>query len=107
MQIIKLLIWPALIGLLVCGSASVAAGQQSDLYGVHPGKPEVSIQNETIELKNGVLRVTWSTTEKKLRGVSFVDSVTGATVPLPEDAFTLIFARGRSVTSSAMRVVEG
>lgn len=106
MQIIKLLIWPVLIGLLVSGAVSVAAGQESYLYGVHPGKPEVSIQGETIELKNGVLRATWSTAEKKIRGVSFVDSATGATVPLPEDAFTVVFAGGRSLTASSMRVAE-
>lgn len=91
--------------LLSC--ALLTVGQDGYLYGVHPGEPEVSCQNEKIILRNGVLAATWSTGEGKLRGMSFEGSAMAEAAPLPESAFTLAFADGRILSGTSMRIVDG
>jgi hypothetical protein len=107
MRITELIPCLALLVLLSCGCAPLAAGQDSYLYGVHPGKPEVSVQGDTITLKNSVLSATWTTADGKLRGESFTGAWIAAPVPLPSSAFTLVFADGRSLTASSMRIADG
>jgi hypothetical protein len=104
MQMTKLIVCLAHLVLLSCGCAPLAAGQDSCLFGVHTGMPEISIQGDTITLKNSVLSATWSTADGKLRGESFAGTWIPVPVPLPSNAFTLVFADGRSLAASSMRL---
>jgi hypothetical protein len=106
MRMTKLIPCLALLVLLTSGCAPLAAGQDSYLYGVDPGKPEVSVQGDTITLKNSVLSATWTTADGKLRGESFAGAWIAAPSPLPSNAFTLVFADGRSLTASSMRIAD-
>jgi hypothetical protein len=83
-----------------------AAGQNRYLFGVHPGKPEVKILASAISLSNGALTATWSTADGILRGVSLAAASIGDPIPLPENAFTLVFADGRTLSAASMRIVD-
>jgi hypothetical protein len=107
MQMKNEILCSAFLVLLSCSSAPLAAGQDGYLYGVHPGKSEASIHGDTISLKNSVLSAQWSTANGRLRGESIAGTWIAAPVPLPENAFTLIFDDGRIITASSMRIVDG
>jgi hypothetical protein len=91
--------------LFVLFSAPIAA-QESFLYGVHPGNPVAAVDGNTVTLKNDVLTAIWSTADHKFRGVSFASASTNTSFSLPQDAFALIFAGGRTLTASSMRIAE-
>jgi len=103
-------IGPGLIAALWCavafGGASSAAGQASYLYGLEPGKANVSIHSDTITLRNGALNATWTTSGGQLRGVSFSGASLPAAVNLPEHPFIVILANGQILTADALRIVE-
>ena len=86
-------------------SAPIAA-QDAFLYGVHPGNPVATVDGNTITVKNDLLTVTWSTAENKFRGVSFASASTNTSFSLPQNAFALLFADGRTLTASSMRIAE-
>ena len=91
----------------VCGGwVPLATGQTSYLYGMRPGKAQVSIQDGSITLKNDALSATWSTRDGKLRGLSLTSSSLAAPVNLPENAFVISFADGRVLTPAAMRIAD-
>ncbi|MGB9472453.1 MAG: hypothetical protein WBQ59_24125, partial [Candidatus Acidiferrum sp.] len=87
-------------------SAPLAVAQNSYLYGLQPGNPDVSIQENTIVLRNAMLTATWSSAEAKLRGVSFAGDSMPAPVPLPADAFALVLADGSTVSALSMQIVQ-
>jgi hypothetical protein len=99
-----------LIAALCCavafGGASSAVGQASYLYGLEPGKANVSIQGDTITLKNGALTVTWTTSGGQLRGVSFSGVSLPGPVSLPERPFVVIWADGQVLKADSLRIVE-
>jgi hypothetical protein len=86
--------------------ARPAAGQNSYLYGLQPGKAEVSVQNGIITLKNDSLSAKWSTDGGKLRGVSFTGTPPATTIALPENVFTLVFADGHTLTGESMKIAN-
>ncbi len=83
---------------------SFTLAQSGYLYGMQPGAPDVTAQTDTITLKNSVLTATWSTANEQLRGVSFAMAPAGATVPLPENVFTLTFQDGTSLAAASLRI---
>jgi hypothetical protein len=95
----------ALLSILLCSSPSVFA-QHSYLYGVQPGDPNVGFRDKTIIVKNGMLTATWSIANEKLRGISFEDHATSKPIRLPQDAFTVVFADGKMLGASSMRISE-
>lgn len=97
----------AVLSLLICGFAPLAAGQDGYLYSVRPGKPESSIQSDVITLKNEILVATWSTSGGKFRGVSFAGLSLDSPVSLPENAFTIVLADGGTLTPASMRIAAG
>jgi hypothetical protein len=97
----------AALYVLICGWSILAAGQQGYLYDIHPGSPEVSVQNDAITLKNGVFSASWSTSGGKLRGVRLVGTLLAAPARLPEDAFVVILADGRRLSPASMRISDG
>ena len=94
--------WIALFG----HSASLAVAQNSYLYGPQPGRPDVSIQENTIVLRNAMLTATWSSAEGKLRGVSFAGDSMPMPVPLPADVFALVLVDGSTLNASSMQIVQ-
>ncbi len=94
--------WTALFG----HSASLAVAQNSYLYGLQPGRPDVSIQENTIVLRNAMLTATWSSAEGKLRGVSFAGDSMPMPVPLPADVFALVLLDGSTLNASSMQIVQ-
>jgi hypothetical protein len=89
---------------LLSGLSPLSFGQESYLYGVHPGKSEGSIQGSVLTLKNDILAATWSTAGGKLRGVSIAATMLAAPVPLPENVFNLVLADGRILEPAAMQI---
>ncbi|MGB7435704.1 MAG: hypothetical protein WBW49_09800, partial [Candidatus Acidiferrum sp.] len=101
--------WFVFCAVLVVACVSYNAqlfAQSSYLYGVQPGKPDVSIENNRIVLRNSMLTATWSSVGGKLRGVSFVDASTGAPITLPANVFALTLADGKTVDSNSMGIAE-
>jgi hypothetical protein len=103
----RLTVCCAVFVLVFCDCTSSAAGQNGYLGGVQPGRPTVTVEGDSITLKNGVLSATWSTAEGKFRGVSFAETSTSASIALPDDAFTVVFADGRILTPASMRITDG
>jgi hypothetical protein len=91
---------------LFCGCVPPLIAQNSYLYGVQPGKPEVSVHENDIVLKNAVLTAIWSSAERKLRGVSFASISTSAPMPLPDNVFALVFSDGTMLNAVSMRITE-
>jgi hypothetical protein len=87
-------------------SAPLAFAQNGYLFGVQPGKPDVSIQENTIVLRNDMLKATWSIADRKLRAVSFAGGSMSAPVALPENVFALVLADGNTVKASSMRIAQ-
>jgi hypothetical protein len=85
---------------------ALRAAEQDD-FCIHPGEPEITFQNDRITLGNGALTAIWSTGEGQLRGVSFAESSMAAPVPLPDSAFTIVFADGRILRAASMRIADG
>jgi len=106
MRQVKLLFFCVLLIALFCGYASAVIAQESYLYDMQPGAPEVSVQENAIVLKNAMLTATWSSVEGKLRGVSFAGTSMTAPVPLPANVFTLVFANGKTLSATSMHVTE-
>ena len=105
MKLFRLL--SSLLLIFLCfSSASLLSAQVSYLYGVQPGIPDVSVQGNTIVLRNAMLTATWSSAEGRLRGVSFVDASTPTPLPLPEDVFSLVFADGKTFNAASLRIAE-
>lgn len=86
--------------------APLAVAQNSYLYGLQPGKPDISIQENTIVLQNAMLTATWSSADGKLRGASFAGDSMLAPVPLPPDVFALVLDDGSTVNASSMQIVQ-
>lgn len=91
---------------VVCSFSCPLPAQTSYLYGVQPGPPDVSVQVNRIVLDNSLFTATWSSTNNQLRGVSFVDVFSSSTIALPENVFTLVFADGKTLDASSMRMTE-
>jgi len=106
MRLTKLFFYSAVLTLLFCRCHSPALAQNTYVYGIQPGRPEVSLQGNAITLKNAVLTARWSTAEGRLRGVSISGTSLPAPVPLPENPFSLIFADGQTLTADSMRIAE-
>ena len=95
------------VWIALCGhSAPPAVAQNSYLYGLQPGKPDVSIRENTIVLRNAMLNATWSSADGKLRGVSFAGDSVPAPIALPADVFALVLADGSTVNASSMQIVQ-
>ncbi len=92
--------------LLVCCCSFLVAAQQGYLYDVRPGSPDVNVQNDVISLKNGVLSASWSTSGGNLRGLSLAGSPLARPVTLPENAFAVVLADGRRLSSASMRISD-
>jgi hypothetical protein len=90
-----------------CGGASSALGQTTYLYGLEPGKADVSIHADTITLKNAALTATWTMSGGRLRGVSFSGASLPAAVNLPDHPFIVIWANGEILAPDSLRIVEG
>jgi hypothetical protein len=88
------------------GGAGRVAGQASYLYGLEPGKANVSIQGDTITLKNGALTATWTTSGGHLRGGSLSGASLPVAVSLPEHPFILTWANGQILPADSLRIVE-
>jgi len=95
------------LSLVICGVALLAAGQEGYLYNIHPGKPAGSVQGDSITLKNEILAATWTTAGGVFRGGPISGSLLIAPVSLPENAFTLVLAGGRTLTPATMRIASG
>lgn len=94
------------MSIVLWSSASSAFAQHSYLYGVQPGDADISFRDNTIIVKNGMLTATWSIAREKLRGVSFADDAGRKPIRLPQNAFTLVLAGGKTVGASSMRISE-
>ena len=92
--------------LFLCSFSSPLLAQNSYLYGVQPGPPDVTINDNRIILKNSLLTATWFTADGQLRGVSFTEASTSSTIALPENVFVLVFADGTTLASDSMRISE-
>jgi hypothetical protein len=90
--------------LFFCTSPLLA--QNSYLYGLQPGPPEATVQDNRIVLKNSLLAATWSAADGQLRGVSFAGVTSPSTIALPENVFTLVFADGKVLDAASMHISE-
>jgi len=106
MQTTRLVLRSAFVVSLCCACAFLAYGQDGYLYGVQPGKPQISVEGDLITLKNAVLTARWSTTGGKLRGESLAGSLISEPAPLPDIAFALVFADGRMLSPASMQIAE-
>jgi hypothetical protein len=92
--------------LLFCGFATSLCAQNSYLYGAQAGAADVRFHEKTIVLKNTMLTATWSIANEKLRGATFADHAALKPIRLPKDAFALVFADGKTLGASSMRIAE-
>ena len=90
---------------LFCGLPRLLA-QQSYLYGVQPGQPEVQVEANRIVVGNAMLTAVWSTANGKLRGVYFTDIASNVVLSLPEQVFTVILDDGRSLNADSMEISQ-
>jgi hypothetical protein len=107
MPITRARFYIVVFSLFICAFSLPAAGQDGYLYSVRPGKPVGSVQGDTITLKNEIFAATWTTTGGKFRGGSLSGSLLASPVLLPENAFSLVLADGRTLTPAAMRIADG
>jgi hypothetical protein len=87
------------------GAPFAAAQTPSYLYGLRPGRSEVSVHGDTITLKNNALTASWSVSGGVLRGMSLFGASLNRPVRLPQYAFTLIWADGKIMRSDSLRIV--
>jgi hypothetical protein len=106
MKPIKVAFVSALFSMLLCSFAPSTLAQRGYLYSVQPGETDVTFRDNTIILKNGMLTATWSIAKEKLLGVSFADLAAPKPIRLPQNAFTLVFASGKTLGASSMRISE-
>ncbi|HEX6966930.1 MAG TPA: enterotoxin [Gemmatimonadaceae bacterium] len=66
-----------------------------------------TIAGGDLTLGNAIVQGVWRVSDGKFRAVRVTDRLHGATLPLPEHAFTLQLADGTSIGSADMRVVAG
>ena len=83
--------------------ASVSA-QRNYLPGVHPGKPTVEIQGDSIVVRNEILTARWPLAGKHLTKASFSSTLTASSIALSESSFLIVFRDGRILTSASMPV---
>jgi hypothetical protein len=100
------IILTAAIFILSPGSAPFTAGQTTSyLYGLNPGRSEVSVQGDTITLKNDALTATWSVAGGVRRGISFSGASLERPVRLLEYPFVLVWADGKVVRPDSLHIV--
>jgi hypothetical protein len=107
MQAFRLGFFSAVLGVLCAAFAALAAGQNTHLYGMQPGRAEVSAQDDAITVKNAAFSAKWSVKEGKLRGVSLMIASAPAPVALPESLFAVTLADGHTITSQSSRITDG
>jgi hypothetical protein len=90
--------------LLMAGNCDFVRAQESYLYGLHPGKAVALIQGNNIVLKNAELTARWTTTDGKLQSGPFGPPMIVDGQLLTGDLFTIVFANGQKLASSAMRI---
>ncbi|MDQ6886045.1 MAG: enterotoxin [Gemmatimonadota bacterium] len=93
---------------LLAACASSSRPRRSPLLAV--GEPLVAEANTSdgeLSLGNSAIRASWQLQGDSLRAGRVVDLLSRSALPLPVDVFTLTLADGRSLGSSAMRVVGG
>ena len=93
----------ALIGLNL---TTPVPGQQNYLPGIHPGKPLVEVQGDSVIVGNEILSARWSLARKHLAGVSFSSTLPASSIALSENSFVLVFPDGRTLTSASMSVAD-
>jgi hypothetical protein len=95
-----------LLFVLFCAWPSLLLAQHSYLYGVQPGKPQATVEENRIVLGNSMLTAAWSTANGKLRGVHLTDLGSNVVVPLPEKVFAVVLDDGRSLDADSMEISE-
>ncbi len=87
--------------------ATDGIGQTSILYGVDPGKAQVSIQEDQIVLGNKMFAARWSLGQGKVAGSELIAHPSEKNIPLSKDLFILKFNDGGILSSSTMRIKDG
>lgn len=103
MTLAKILV---LIG-YVCLLAAACVGQTSILYGVDPGKAQVTIQDDRIVLENNMFKAQWSLGQGTVAGSELIAHPSEKSIPLSKDLFILKFSDGGILRSSTMRIKDG
>ncbi|MGI8499026.1 MAG: enterotoxin [Gemmatimonadaceae bacterium] len=94
------------LGVLTACSSS-PPGRRSPLIAVvEPLEAEASTSAGELSLGNSAIRASWQLEGGSLRGGRVVERLTKSALPLT-DAFSLSLADGRTLASSAMRVIAG
>jgi hypothetical protein len=88
------------------GLAVPALAQEDYLPGVHPGKPTIEIQGDSIIARNEILSARWSLAGERLTGTSFSSALAASTIALSENCFALILHDGRTLTSASMSAAD-
>jgi len=85
--------------------AMPANGQAGYLYGEQPGKAVVEVSKSNIVLRNSMLMGEWSTNNGKLSLGSFGPPGVVDGELMLGDAFIVVFADGKNLKSSSMRII--
>ena len=93
-----------LVALLWLIAPASVSPQQNYLPGVHPGKPTVEIQGDSIVVRNEILNARWSLAGQHLTKASFSSTLSASSIALSESSFLIVFRDGRILTSASMPV---
>jgi len=105
MRRFPLLLVAAVLSVL-CFPSEPANAQASYLYGSQPGQAVVEVSSAAIVVKNSTLAAEWSTNSGKLANGAFAASYAGTATLSLGDVFTVVFADGKILRSSAMAMAE-
>ena len=100
-----LLITTVVLG-VSCVAPQFTLAQASYLYGVQPGSAAAEVTSSAIALKNSLLAAQWSTDSGKLGHGAFVPPHAGTATLYLGDVFTIMFANGKTLSSSAMTIAD-
>ena len=107
MKPVKFLLFCALLLVVSCIPLRLALAQNSYLYGQRqPGKADVRVEDNIIVLRNSSLVARWLMTGETLSTGSFGAPGVVDGERLMGDVFTLLFADGKTLKSSSMRIKE-
>lgn len=100
----RFLLCCALLFVLSCIRVRLATAQTGYVYGRQPGKAEVTVSKNNIVLKNAILMAEWQMDRGNLGTGSFGTPGVVDGERLLDDVFRLVFADGKTLKASSMRM---
>ncbi|MFB3852214.1 MAG: enterotoxin [Vicinamibacterales bacterium] len=104
MTLLGAFVWSSLAGGAAAGRQIAPAAAPPVSAQVDPGQAMSRVGQTLVGIGNRALMATWSVANGRLKPASFEDRLTSRRVPVPPEAFALVFEGGRVVRASEMKV---